>query len=570
MRFWSASALIDVWGADDPDTKAALLPFLERSADDLASVAEALPAVCNDKDLCRTAFIRALRDRPVRSELLLRGLRKLGTTMDDDEAFEASMESQNARGGPAFHDGWRQEMFLLFPTRPTVREMALKELYRRDGSVGAVAVSYAGDVKIVEELLRVITPLPTPERLIVLSALQGVAAADDGAVALLDASREDTESAISTEATIQWMEALVGRNAVSAEQVEAMVMDLDSVGPDFEVRRLAAVVALVAAGHVDRFAQAKGKEGDPLDIAVGGRALLRESERIVGHILRYWVSLVSAMGGEEAVMRRLGLSPDAMLPHLSPNEPNARAVFELIIRSAQTSHSMDNYIQMNTLANFSPQCDALRTMVLEQLTAPTRGGYWDGLIAGEIFAEKFSTDVEMRAAVISAFERAPYAFAATAALAELLVLDNDTNLKAILRQKTTGINYDVATHFKLVASLSSPDEVVAALRRLLADLPIELYELQLPRWIPALTRRLERDTELQAAFLQTLARDTPSSIKASFVSLLAQAVGPGSELTEYVSAELRRANTAPFPEIGFDLRSQTNRIVAHVLTETLA
>ena len=570
LRFWSARALVEVWGADDPDTKAALLPFLEWSADDLASVAEALPEVCDDKDLCRTAFIRALRDKPNRSEQILRGLRKLGVTTDDDEAFEASMVSQNERSGPLFHDQWRAEMFLLFPSRPTVRDMALKELYRHDGSIGAVAASYAEDLKITEELLGVLTPLPTPERLVVLSALQGAAVADDGAVALLDACRADTESAVSTEATIQWMEALVSRNAVSEQQIEAMVTDLDAVGPDFGARRLAAVVALVASGHVDRFAQAIGKKGEPLDVAVGGRTLLRESERIVGHLLRYWVPLTSGLGGQEAVMQRLGLSPDALLPQLSPNEPNARAVFELLIKVAQTVPSMGRYIQMNALAKFSPQSDALRSMVLARLTVPTQGEYWDGLIAGEIFAEQFATDDEMRTAVVAAFERNPYNFAAAAALAELLVHDNDTDLKALVRQKATGHNYDIATQFKLIAALSSPDKVVVALRQLLANLPIELYELRLQRWVPALMRRIERDAELQSAFLQALAPNTPSSIKASFVSLLGQAVGPSTALTEYVSAELRRANTASFPEIGFDLRSQTHRVVAHLLTETLA
>jgi hypothetical protein len=570
LRFWSARALVDVWGADDPETKTALLPFLERPANDLASVAEALPAVCNDKGLCRAAFIRALRDRPNRSEQVLRGLRKLGVSMDDDEAFEASMESQNKRDGPLFHDQWREEMFLLFPTRPTVRDMALKELYRHDGSVGAVAMSYAGDAKIVEELLRVLAPLPSSERLVVLSALQGVAVTDDGAVALLDAGREDTESTVSTEATIQWMEALVGRNAASEEQIEAMVMDLDAVGHDFGARRLTAVVALAAAGHVDRFAQATGKKGEPLELAVGGHTMLRESERIVGHLLRYWVPLTSGLGGQEVVMQRLGLSPDTLLPQLSPNEPNARAVFELLIKAAQTVPSTGKYIQMNAPAKFSPQSDGLRAMVLERLTVPTRGEYWDGLVAGEIFAEQFATDGEIRSAVVAAFERAPYNFAATAALAELLVRDNDTNLEALLRQKATGINHDVATHFKLVAALSSPDKVVAALRQLLANLPVELYELQLPRWVPALTRRIERDTELQSALLQALVPDTPSSIKASFVSLLEQAAGPSKALTEYVSAELRRASIAPFPEIGFDLGSQRNRVVAHLLTETLA
>ena len=130
--------------------------------------------------------------------------------------------------------------------------------------------------------------------------------------------------------------------------------------------------------------------------------MLRESERIVGHLLRYWVPLTSGLGGQEAVMQRLGLSPDALLPQLSPNEPNARAVFELLMKVAQTVPSMGKHIQMNALAKFSPQCDALCAMVLARLTAPKRGEYWDGLIAGEIFGEQFATDGEMRTAVVAA------------------------------------------------------------------------------------------------------------------------------------------------------------------------
>jgi hypothetical protein len=82
---------------------------------------------------------------------------------------------------PLYQDQWRVEMILTFPGRPTIREIARKELHTRNGAVGATAKSYSDDEEMTLELLRVLRPLPEAHRLIVVSVLQESAAADDRA-----------------------------------------------------------------------------------------------------------------------------------------------------------------------------------------------------------------------------------------------------------------------------------------------------------------------------------------------------------------------------------------------------
>ncbi len=90
FRFWSARALTEVWGGNDREVRAALLPFLDASPAEVALVAEALPAVVADKEACRAAFLRALHGRPERVDFLLSALRRLGVSSDDQQAFDAA------------------------------------------------------------------------------------------------------------------------------------------------------------------------------------------------------------------------------------------------------------------------------------------------------------------------------------------------------------------------------------------------------------------------------------------------------------------------------------------------
>ena len=197
FRFWSARALVEGWGNKDLEVQQAFLRFLDQDGDEVASVASMLPAVVEDKQACRAAFLRALDAKPNRVASIVDGFRQLGTSPDDDEVFEACLKAgSHISGGPRYQDQWREQMILTFPERVAIREMALKELYMRDGAVGAIANSYAADEEINSALLQTLTPLPKPARLIVASALQEAAMADDRAVELLEACQVDTDSSV--------------------------------------------------------------------------------------------------------------------------------------------------------------------------------------------------------------------------------------------------------------------------------------------------------------------------------------------------------------------------------------
>lgn len=185
FRFWSANALTEVWGGDDPEVCAALLPFLHAEPEQVASVAEALPAVVGDKEACRAALLRALCGRPRRVDLLFSALRRLGVSSDDQEAFDAAQDAWNGLKAPLYQDQWRTNMILTFPRRPEVRALAVEEMMRRNGAVGAIAKSYADDTEITSRLLRVLGPQPEGSRDHLVSALQLVASANDDALAAL-------------------------------------------------------------------------------------------------------------------------------------------------------------------------------------------------------------------------------------------------------------------------------------------------------------------------------------------------------------------------------------------------
>ena len=331
FKFWPALALVEVWGGADKEVRDALLPFLDADPKEIAMVAEALPAVVDDKQRCRAALLRSLRGKPKRVDFLMTGLRTLGVAADDDEAFEACWASREGMDAPLYDDSWRAHMIHTFPSRPQTRDLAVQEMVRHDGAVGAISESYASDVQMTGDLLKVICPLATGARSILVTALEGAAPSNITAARLLDVVREDTDGAVGSEATIGWVEAHAARGTLGSNHVNELAAGLDAVGPEYHHRRAAALVGLAIAGQMDRFVQKTDYKSEPLSIAVAG-AFVRDDDRYLKRLVPRWGQLINAMGTEETVFERLEIAPESALALIEPGVPNGRKLFELLIR----------------------------------------------------------------------------------------------------------------------------------------------------------------------------------------------------------------------------------------------
>jgi hypothetical protein len=126
---------------------------------------------------------------------------------------------------------------------------------------------------------------------------------------------EDTDSAVAAEAVIGTAETLVARGALTDEHVQAMAHALDTIGPDYEARRTAAVIALAVAGRLDKFAVATERQGKLLTISPQGSG--RRDDGYLRRILRHWQDFVRALGSEDAVITALLLHAGAIDAGLS-------------------------------------------------------------------------------------------------------------------------------------------------------------------------------------------------------------------------------------------------------------
>ena len=572
LSFWSARALAEGWGRDDPEVRDIFVSFLDATPERVSIVAEELPLVLDDKVACRTAIIGALKAPLNRYDFLIRGLKNLGTSPDDEEAVQAALHAAVGDKAPLYQDLWRDRIIETFPARPEVRAIALQELQRCNGSIGTVAASYAGDIDMCGRLLKTVCPLGNAARTLLMSDLQPAAQSNSAALEIITSSRDDTEGTVSSEATMGWVEAHLARGGLSAANVEYLASELNAVGPDGEEHRAAAVVGLTLTGNIGRFVSAKRYDGKPLDIRMNPR--LRADDGYLRRVLPHWDDLRNALGSEEAIFDRLDLSAETTLAIVRPGVPNSERLFKLLMEKVPTTLHVHKVDVISAIARFAPQSEEMRAEITPLLLGSTGVGrtnadYWASLMASEIFAEYFSNDLLLRKLVVENFTAHPNNSAAAGALAELVLRQPDAELKLFLAKKCEGISYDIGTHFKLVAALSTPVDIVKEVENLLRR-PIDAQGWSLSHWVPALLRRIKADPELQDALYVGLINEAPASIMVSFPALLGRACGTTDKLRLYATNELSRLEQVAIPVVGFDLTTYEHRPAIHVLTDLIS
>jgi hypothetical protein len=79
--------------------------------------------------------------------------------------------------------------------------------------------------------------------------------------------------------------------------------ELNTVGPEYEKRRMAAVIGLLLSGDIEHFARARDHQGRPLDIALNPD--LTKEDIYLRRLMPRWTEMSQALGGDQAVLERL-------------------------------------------------------------------------------------------------------------------------------------------------------------------------------------------------------------------------------------------------------------------------
>ena len=558
-------------GKTDPDVQAIFTSMLAAEPQAVSQVAEELPLVIDDRAACREALLRGMQAEVTRYDFILRGCKNLGITADDEAMVAAALQAGTRRASPLYRDGWCEGIIAAFSAHPEVRNIALAELMRRDGSFGVIASNYPNDEDMCRRVLSVLCPLDDKARLTLVESFEAAAPSNSTAQELLISARQDTEGLVCSESTMGWVELALARGALPEGDVQWLEEELDAVGPEYQKRRIAAVIGLLLTGNIERFVQAKRYDGKPLDVEANPD--LTRDDIYLRRLLPRWAELTGAFGSEQDVLDRFDINPERTLRVMHAGIPSADRLFAVLMDKVPGARHVHKSDLIAAVAEMAPQSkhmrDLIASLLLSQFGGRSVADHWAELRAGEIFAEYFRGDLELRGKVIDTFKANPEHSAAAGALAEPLLREDDPDLGKLLSELVQGRHYGVGTHFKLIAALSSPEAFIESVEELLTT-NIEPDDWALSYWMPTLLRRIRIDGELQKKMYAALCGADFVSLKTTLSALLSRGAGPADNLKRYAAKELQKLQRDPIPAIGFDLTSYAHRPLFQVLTELAA
>jgi hypothetical protein len=571
LTFWSSRGLSQFWGKKDAAVRQAFAEMLDAPAKAFAEAADDAAMILDDRTAVRTAILRALREKPHETRFLIGGLRRIGISVDDDEAFHAAFEAGDPKGRYMDADHWREAMIRTFPSRPEVRAMADAELTIRDGNLDAVAEVYAADKAVCSQVLQLLAPLPDSARLSLVAKLGAAAPSNTAAFERLAVARHDTYGATAGEAVMAWTDALLARNAFGAAERAFLVDELEAVGPEFHDRRAAAVVGLTLTDHLSDFAKLKDHQGKPLDIDVAQRMGLDKSDRYLKRILPHWDRVTEALGGDEGALARLELSSHRGFPILNPGVQNAEHLFRLL--DSRTTPQTPLYERLGAVQRFAHDGPLMRRLIEPLLlsrgstrNAPLSNSQrWPSLMAAEIFADHFA-QTDLRKKVIDHFKADPRNESAAEALAETSLREPSPDLADLLRAEIKRNEYGFVASFRVAAAIG---DIVGALEWLFKTDPTDTVFWNCSYWVPAFLRRIERDEDVADDLIDALDRAPSASARLSELALLGLGCKDKAKTRPVLTAALKTYEAAPAPVIAFDLTANAYRPALHTVCELL-
>jgi len=562
LAFWAASALIDLWGAADPEVQSALLTASTKPVEQRQNVAHILPLVMTDKAECRRLLLEVVAaEGRIRADFALQGLRNLGIDASDREATDCVL----ARG----YDDERfvveneaRDVILAFRGDPRVIALAKRQLQRESGVIGTVASVYADNAEMRRLVLAVAAPLELQMRLSILEFLSTRAARDVTDSALISAARRDEAGEIMIAASIKLAQSNREADQVSATYLAETQRELDAIGPRMDARRQGAMAALAAVKRLDllpapdRFAGIHG---------IG----IHKHREILRFVATEWASIVEEIGGEDAALAALGVDRSDFFNVFSNDLDLSAAIAAFALGLIENSPDGAPSSAIRLAESTRSGSGFLRELCLRSLNYKGRGN-WDsfstGLTAGEVLGRNFASEQGLEDQLISNVDANPRDPGSIVALCQ--GWPSSERFRA-MRSRFRGNQLPIPVSFRLTTVFSPPDRFVEALTWAADNLQGDLWE-SLRHWVPATIRRLKTDNEAYGRMREIIFEQPSPGVKASFSRMMARARTLDDDLRNWCRAECVKEKGVFVGEVGMDLIEGQQRLVAQSLFDLLS
>jgi hypothetical protein len=565
LSFWAASALIDVWGADDPEVLAALskastLPVSERQ-----SLAHVLPLVMDDKQQCRELLLEIVdAGDKVRADFALQGLGQLGIDASDTAAADR-----------VFARGYDGERFVLdnevravlkhFSGDPRAVALAERLLRREWGPVGTVADVFANNADMRRKVLAVVAPLDVDMRSSVLGQLSRRGVQDPTCRSLITAARFEEEGQIAIDASMVLARINKQIDQVSDQYLDEIRRELNAIGPRLNERRQAAFAASVIIDRLDLLDHADKFLG------VGRVGGLRRHTEVLRLVATEWRVLAAYFGGDDQALAAFKINPRDLFDILPSYVEGAPEFKALALRTVE--ERFQNGAPAGALRfveRVRPATGYLRELCIKSLGhsgLTNWGSYSAALTAGEILGRNFAGDQQTETELLARLGAGPSSPGVIAAICE--GWPNTSTFEALRSQLGQSPRLPIPLHYKVASIASSADTLTDALAWGATELAGDLWEGN-PFWVPTIIRRIQSDDEICAAMQRRLSQQSSPGVKVSFPRLLGRARGMSDELRIWCVSECERAKTGVVGEVGLDLVAGQARLVTLSLYDLLA
>lgn len=559
-RYWALDALLRGWGTDHPTVRPVLDELAALPDERLADIVALLPRVIKDEAHARERILSIAASNGVRRDMIGIGLERLGCDHTDDEAVRAILGEQTATA-PVFDPV--PVLFRSFARHPEVRSLALRRLGVPEAPLAAVAEGYGDDPEIADALLRAATPLPTDLRS---QVVEFAAAGSTGTVlekVLADATREADPDLRVRMMTLH-LRALTEPEAIASAK-RTLLAEARAVGIDHDARRSAALAGLITLGDVADLVGMQGYNG-PLKLQAGGPLdRVPSLERLICE--RF--GLLTAAFGEELWDRFERTSENNRLAEVlataPPASPEARDAF---LRMAEDGKMPLTTTALRSLAAERPRS----TLLLERCReALERGSSTNDrpAICAEIallLATEFPGDLTVRASLEENYLRSHSTEAAVA----LAVFAPESEV-LLLPSKPEDLRHfgDLIAAMHAIGTRGDTGKFLTFLDAMVTREVHTQFDGQHITNI-AVTKRIQRDGDLQERLSKRLATKVHPSIAGSNARQLAAAGKLGTEGRDHVAGKLALlAKREGVPIAGYDAVSARWRTVRAALLDAL-